>query len=106
MNWLEEALQKIKKMTGEKRTIKVSSSLRPVRTENPCIVCLQCVETCRQNSVFVNMRRVSFDYSMCLECGECSRVCPTQAIMTESAAYQILADEKLGRQPQGSAEFV
>ncbi len=78
----------------------VNGQSRPVTTENPCIACLQCVKACKENSVFVNMKQVSFDYSECVHCGQCSRVCPTQTIMPEGVAYRVLAGGKLGRHPQ------
>lgn len=78
----------------------VNGQSRPVATANQCIACLQCVRTCKENTVFVNMKKVSFDYEACVNCGQCSRVCPTQAIMPEEPAYHILAGGKLGRHPQ------
>ncbi|NLB43147.1 MAG: glycyl-radical enzyme activating protein [Clostridiales bacterium] len=61
-------------------------------TEQYCIACGACVETCPVNAHYLNTDNVHcYDSSKCIGCLACSRVCPSNAI--EPASRDMSTDE-------------
>ncbi|MBI5683117.1 MAG: 4Fe-4S binding protein [Deltaproteobacteria bacterium] len=40
------------------------------------------------------------DYILCVLCGDCAKVCPTEAIIIEKRGLKVMASGKLGRHPR------
>ncbi len=73
---------------------------RPGRGEGQCTGCNLCVETCAEKAIVITDDGPVFDYDRCLNCGDCTRVCPVEAIREEQAGFKLMAGGKLGRHPR------
>jgi dissimilatory sulfite reductase (desulfoviridin) alpha/beta subunit len=84
------------------RDIGIIGAAVPGLTDNPCSMCGQCVEICREDAVTLdeNRQMPQIDASRCLDCGQCAGVCPTQTIQTIQRCYKVLLGGKLGRHPR------
>jgi electron transport complex protein RnfB len=45
-----------------------------------CIGCTKCVKACRYEAISMKGHLAKIDYDKCVNCGECTLVCPTMAI--------------------------
>lgn len=45
-----------------------------------CIGCTKCVKACGYSAISMDGALARIDYSLCTNCGECAKVCPTMAI--------------------------
>ena len=72
---------------------------RPEVTDEPCTQCGACVESCKENAVFIEDDIPVVDDSKCLYCGQCTLVCPTGSLKEAQKGYRILVGGKLGRHP-------
>ena len=74
----------------------------PRITENDCILCEKCVETCKEGAVILSpdVTRPVIDFSRCVKCGQCVRACPTHTIVAEKTGWRVLLCGKLGRHPK------
>ncbi|OAT80228.1 [FeFe] hydrogenase, group A [Desulfotomaculum copahuensis] len=62
-----------------------------VRDDNKCILCGQCLETCKHvESVFGYYKLPIVDKTICIHCGQCSLNCPTGAISERSNVADVL----------------
>ena len=69
-----------------------------------CDGCLRCVKACREGAMRVNDRTPAINGGLCIECGDCARACPTEALTLGAAGYRILAGGRLGRHPRLASE--
>jgi len=55
-------------------------SFKPIWSEDRCIQCLFCWNSCPEPSIFVKDSKVTgIDYDYCKGCGLCASVCPEKA---------------------------
>jgi dissimilatory sulfite reductase (desulfoviridin) alpha/beta subunit len=75
---------------------------RPEVTEEPCNLCLACLEACQEKAIAVPERadKPVIDYERCLFCGQCLQVCPTGTLQEGRAGFRVQVGGKLGRHPQ------
>lgn len=77
----------------------------PTVSEAPCSGCGACIETCREEAIFLYEEAVQINESKCLACGQCIRVCPTGTLTAAEKGYRILLGGKLGRHPRLAEEL-
>ncbi len=68
-----------------------SQQLEPqmVWYENRCISCFSCVDSCKFNAINVDSdKRIEISAKLCSLCGECVKVCPTNAIEMIGKEYE------------------
>ncbi len=68
-----------------------SQQLEPqmVWYENRCINCFSCVDSCKFNAINVySDKRIEISAKLCSLCGECVKVCPTNAIEMIGKEYE------------------
>ena len=68
-----------------------SQQLEPqmVWYENRCINCFSCVDSCKFNAINVDSdKRIEISAKLCSLCGECVKVCPTNAIEMIGKEYE------------------
>ena len=53
---------------------------RPVHMEGACTRCGQCAEICPADALYLEEKRVRFDYKRCIRCYCCQEVCPQDSI--------------------------
>jgi len=79
---------------------------QPGLTEEPCSRCNACVESCREDAIFLADGCCPvIDFDKCLGCGHCLRVCPTGTLAEAVRGYRIQVGGKLGRHPQLGREL-
>ncbi len=79
----------------------------PKVTYKECTSCNACIEACMENAIAIddNLSKPVFDYSLCINCGQCMGVCPTGTIETGKMGFRILLGGKLGRHPRLAKEL-
>lgn len=77
----------------------------PGVTEQACSECRACVDTCKENALFLKDGMPSVDLSSCLACGQCVKVCPTGTLQEGKKGYRVLVGGKLGRHPRLGQEL-
>lgn len=77
----------------------VVGQAKPFKLNDRCNQCNLCVEACKEKAVTVDARGPSFDYDLCLNCGDCARYCKHGVIADNPVKYQVLVGGKLGRRP-------
>lgn len=79
----------------------ISGQARPAATKNTCTECMECVWICKEKGAvkIVNAKPI-FDYILCVLCGDCAKVCPTEAIIIKKKGARVMANGKLGRHPK------
>ncbi|HHX51613.1 MAG TPA: 4Fe-4S binding protein [Clostridia bacterium] len=73
---------------------------RPHLAGGKCNHCRLCLETCLEKAIILETEGPLFDYDLCLNCGDCARVCPRDVITDEKIGYKVLIGGKLGRHPR------
>lgn len=89
------------------KDIGIIGAKRPLISSNECIGCMECVNICKENVIFVDQEnnQPTIDFQKCVKCGHCIDVCPTQTIDTEKTGYRVLIGGKLGRHPRLAEEM-
>lgn len=77
----------------------------PEISDQDCSQCGNCVETCKEQAIYLKDGGPFIDRSRCLSCGQCIRVCPTHTLMERRTGYRIQVGGKLGRHPRLGAEL-
>jgi len=89
------------------KDIGIIGAKEPCVTNNECIACMECINTCKENAISVDESgsQPTIDFEQCVKCGQCIDVCPTKTIDTEKTGYRVLIGGKLGRHPRLAEEL-
>ena len=78
---------------------------RPQISEEECVQCGACVETCREGAILLAGKWPVLDWQKCLSCGQCIPACPTRTLVEEKGGFRIQVGGKLGRHPRLAEEL-
>jgi anaerobic sulfite reductase subunit C len=78
---------------------------RPQISEEECIQCGACVETCREGAILLAGKWPVIDWQKCVSCGQCIPACPTRTLQEEARGFRIQVGGKLGRHPRLAEEL-
>jgi dissimilatory sulfite reductase (desulfoviridin) alpha/beta subunit len=78
----------------------VIAAVDPKRTDEPCSLCGNCEEACRENAIRLSDDTPEIDMGLCLGCGQCIEACPTGTLTRTDEGYRVLLGGKLGRHPR------
>jgi dissimilatory sulfite reductase (desulfoviridin) alpha/beta subunit len=78
---------------------------RPQISEEECIQCGACVETCREGAILLAGKWPVVDWRKCVSCGQCIPACPTRTLQEEGRGFRIQVGGKLGRHPRLAEEL-
>ena len=82
----------------------VLGQARPEAAAGRCTGCRKCEKACREGAVKAGGPRGAqpdpvFDREACLNCGDCARACPAEAIRL-TPGYRVVVGGRLGRHPR------
>ena len=82
--------------------IGVIGAVLPGLSQESCMLCNACVETCDENAVYFNKgaEKPFIDYDKCVMCGKCIKVCPSQTLKEKEKGFRVLLGGRLGRHPR------
>ncbi|MGD8530591.1 MAG: 4Fe-4S binding protein [Syntrophobacterales bacterium] len=73
---------------------------------NECSGCGECEVGCEESAIVLKDGfLVGIDEELCVECGACAQICPTDSISTTAGTFRVLVGGKLGRHPQLAREL-
>lgn len=73
---------------------------------NECSGCGECEVVCEESAIVLKDGfLVQIDEELCVECGACAQICPTDSISTTAGTFRVLVGGKLGRHPQLAREL-
>lgn len=78
----------------------IVAKLQPKVIEEKCTGCQLCIKACKENAITLKGKIVEIDYSRCVNCGDCTFVCPREAIPGAQSGFEVMAGGKLGRHPR------
>jgi len=91
------------------KDIGIIAAKTPQVTENECVRCMECVGTCKENTIRLEEKEPDaspiIDDTLCVACGQCIAVCPTGTLAVGKEGYRILLGGKLGRHPRLAEEL-
>ena len=89
------------------KDIGIIGACAPQLTEEPCTLCEACVEACKENAITLITEKEcpQIEFTRCLYCGKCMKVCPTGTISQGAKGYRVQLGGKLGRHPQLAKEL-
>lgn len=71
-----------------------------------CTGCGECEAVCEESAIVLNDGfLVGIDEELCVQCGGCAQVCPTESISSTASTFKVLVGGKLGRHPQLAREL-
>jgi len=83
-----------------------------VYSENKCLGCRKCIETCSENALTVGIHGIVINYTKCRSCGRCVSVCNAEALVllgrkmeANEVLKEILKDENFYRNSGGGVTF-
>lgn len=82
------------------RDIGISGYLTPKMTDNICSGCHRCINSCIENALTWENKKVVLDSKLCLNCGDCIRACTTGRIAPGDSGWIFHLGGRLGRHPQ------
>ena len=66
-----------------------------------CMGCGECEASCEESAIVLNDGFVvSIDDKLCVQCGACAQICPTDSLSSTAGTFRVLVGGKLGRHPQ------
>ena len=89
------------------KDIGIIGACAPQLTDEPCTMCEACVEACKENAITLITAKEcpQIEFTRCLYCGKCMKVCPTGTISQGAKGYRVQLGGKLGRHPQLAREL-
>jgi len=89
------------------KDIGIIGACAPQLTDEPCTMCEACVEACKENAITLITAKEcpQIEFTRCLYCGKCMKVCPTGTISQGAKGYRVQLGGKLGRHPQLAKEL-
>ena len=89
------------------KDIGIIGSCTPKLTAEPCTLCEACVEACKERAITLDRAKEypQIDFTRCLHCGKCIKVCPTGTISQGAKGFRVQLGGKLGRHPQLAKEL-
>jgi dissimilatory sulfite reductase (desulfoviridin) alpha/beta subunit len=89
------------------KDIGIIGACTPQLSQEPCTLCEACVEACKENAITLITEKEcpQIDFTRCLHCGKCMKVCPTGTISQGAEGYRVQLGGKLGRHPQLAKEL-
>jgi dissimilatory sulfite reductase (desulfoviridin) alpha/beta subunit len=89
------------------KDIGIIGACRPQLTKEPCTMCEACVDACKENAITLITAKEcpQIEFTRCLYCGTCMKVCPTGTISQGTTGYRVQLGGKLGRHPQLAKEL-
>jgi len=89
------------------KDIGIIGAVIPAITREACSLCEACVDACKEDAI--SLDRINeipmIDLDVCLECGQCEKVCPTGTIVAGSRGFRVQLGGKLGRHPKLAKEL-
>ncbi|MBN1849121.1 MAG: 4Fe-4S binding protein [Deltaproteobacteria bacterium] len=85
--------------------IGIIGACAPAITDMGCDECGACVDTCKEEALFLNAGRPFIHPEKCIYCGQCARVCPTGTLTEGQKGFRIQVGGKLGRHPRLATEI-
>ena len=76
----------------------------PKVTDKNCNHCERCISSCMEQAIKKTNDSVIINYSTCINCGDCIRVCPSGAISYDQVGWRLLQGGRLGRHPKLAKE--
>jgi dissimilatory sulfite reductase (desulfoviridin) alpha/beta subunit len=79
----------------------------PGLSEEPCSLCMACVEACDENAISLieEDEKPLFNYEKCVMCKKCIKACPTETIIEKKKGFRVLLGGRLGRHPRLAMEI-
>ncbi|MBC9784173.1 4Fe-4S binding protein [Heliobacterium chlorum] len=81
------------------RDFGLQGRLEPLITDEPCLFCHACVQSCPEGFMQLNEDGPVIS-DECLTCGRCVRACPSGTLQPGKSGWTLLAGGKLGRTPK------
>ncbi len=77
----------------------------PKVTNKNCNHCERCISSCIEQAIMKTKDSVTINYSSCMNCGDCIRVCPSETICSDQVGWRLLEGGRLGRHPKLAQEI-
>ncbi len=86
--------------------IGIIGAVSPKVTEEGCTLCSLCVQSCKENAIYLDedIEKPIIDMDLCLKCSNCIQACPTQTIVENKRGFRVLLGGRLGRHPRLAME--
>ena len=87
--------------------IGIIGAVLPGLSEESCLLCNACVETCDEDAVYLSdgAENPFIGYDKCMMCGKCIKVCPSGTIKEKEKGFRVLLGGRLGRHPRLAMEI-
>lgn len=77
----------------------------PVIDHENCIQCEECVRSCPDEAMEMVEGKIVITREKCLLCGVCANSCPAEVISCSRSGWRVLAGGRLGRHPRLGTEL-
>jgi anaerobic sulfite reductase subunit C len=85
------------------------ATAEPELVDDKCNACGLCIDACRERAISLHNVKATVNRSLCVNCGDCIAVCPSDAWATSRRGFTIFVGGNVGRHPRFGvkvAEFV
>ncbi|MFC1855491.1 4Fe-4S binding protein [Thermodesulfobacteriota bacterium] len=89
----------------EENDIGVQGAILPRYESEDCTMCGLCKEVCYSGAIDISADlQLTFDESLCNNCGECVKSCPMSCWVPEKSGYLLFVGGKMGKKPRFADE--